>query len=96
MLGILATINVLTLHVLTLHNMYLHDIANLGLSAPCFYIQIILIFLPLFYITAYVIFYVCCANKKSLKACCFKIARKGGFKCLMDRPELDRFSFGGL
>ena len=88
MFGILASIN-----VLTLYNRFL-DIADLGLSAPCFYIQIILIFLPLFYITAYVIFYVCRANKKSLKACCFKMARKGGFKRLVDRPELDHFSFG--
>ena len=90
MFGILASIN-----VLTLYNMYL-DSANLGLSATSFYIQIVLIFLPLFYITAYVIFYVCRANKRSLKACCFKMARKGGFKCLVDRPELDHFSFGGF
>ena len=90
MFGILATIN-----VLTLYNRYL-DIADLGLSATCFYIQIFLIFLPSVYIAAYVIFYVCRANKKSLKACCFKVARKGGFKRLVDRPELDHFSFGGF
>ena len=84
-----------TINIFLLYNRYL-VLANLGLSATCFYIQIILIFLPLVYITAYVIFYVCRANKKSLKSCCFKLARKGGFEHIMDHSNfnIDVFSFG--
>ncbi len=88
MFGNLAMIN-----IFTIYQTYL-DVANFPLSGPCFYIQIILVFLPLFYIVSIVFYGQCykpCARKLSNAR---QKMRK--LNSQTDKMEgiLDDFSFG--
>ena len=65
--ALLATIN-----ILTMFNRY-REAADLPLSAPAYWIEILLIFSPLLYITGFLIYYFYQANKDSIKKLFHKV-----------------------
>ena len=81
MFGIIACIN-----IISIYNRYLEAI-NQPLSSPLYACQIILIFIPLFYLTGYIIYFI-------IKNCWRKW--KGNFPHVESRRNLDEFSFGGF
>ena len=81
MFGILACIN-----IISIYNRYLQAI-NQPLSSPLYACQIILVFIPLFYLTGYIIYFLfknCWSNWK------------GYFPHVENRRNLDEFSFDGF
>ena len=81
MFSLLACIN-----IITMYNRYLEAI-NQSLSHFSYGCQIILIFIPLFYLTGYIIYFI---SKN-----CWK-KWKGNFPHAENRRNLDEFSFGGF